>query len=49
MEIVSLAAVDQMNQGIERREAANAAFVLILGGFIEEVGRTGARWLSGVF
>ena len=47
METVSLAAVEQVNQGIERREAADPALVLILGDLVEEAGRTVARWLSG--
>ena len=38
MEIVSLAAVEQVNQGIERRESADPALVLILGDLVEEAG-----------
>ena len=38
METVSLAAVEQVNQGIERREAADSAPVLILGDLVEESG-----------
>jgi len=37
MEIVSLAAVEQVNQGIEPREAADAAPVLILGYLVKTV------------
>ena len=45
MEIISLAAVEQVNQGVKRREAADAAPVLILDDLVEEAGRI-ARGLA---
>jgi hypothetical protein len=35
MEMVSLAAVEEVNQGIERREATDPSLVLILGDLVK--------------